>query len=335
MRVDRELLLQKLESVDAGLALKEVVEQSSCFVFCGGNVVTFSGEVSVRAECFMGKDIEGAVSAKHLKELLSRLRDDDIDIDIKDGKMKIRSKTGKGFILFEKEVALPVDQIEEPGEWTDLDPEFCDAVALVQKCAAKDDNNYRLTCVHITPHFVEACDNYQVARYAIETGLTEKSMIKKESIKHVVALGMTEVSETETWLHFRNPNGLVLSCRRWTDEYDNLDPVLENKQGDPITLPGGLAETININQVFSDDNGEDEVVRVRIKKGMMEIRGESAQGVWDERKKVKYTGKPLAFCIAPGLLAEISEETHECTIGATSLRIDNGKFEYVTCLEEQ
>lgn len=279
-------------------------------------------------------ELEGAVSAKHLKELLARLPDDDVEVKMDSDKLHVKAKSGRGHIALEKELALPVDQVETPDKWYELDAEFCDAVSIVQACAAKDDNNYKLTCVHITPTHVEACDNFQLSRYPVETGLKSDSMIKRDSIKHVAALGMTEVCETETWVHFRNPAGLILSCRRWTEAYENLDDIISDEDGEPATLPGGLAETVKRSQVFSGDNADADVVQVRIKQGKMLIRGEGTVGRWDEQKTVKYTGPPLSFVIAPSLLVEISERTHDCKIGPTALRIDSGKFIYVTCLEQ-
>jgi hypothetical protein len=78
-------------------------------------------------------------------------------------------------------------------------------------------------CINLTPRFVEAWDNFQIARYKIKTGLTEPVLVRQSSIKHVVSLGMTETAETQGWLHFKNPNGLVLSCRRYVDQFPSDD----------------------------------------------------------------------------------------------------------------
>ena len=48
MRVSREKLMQALEAVSPGLANRELIEQSSCFVFKSGMVMTFNDEVAGR-----------------------------------------------------------------------------------------------------------------------------------------------------------------------------------------------------------------------------------------------------------------------------------------------
>ena len=332
MKISRESLLQVLEQVEAGLATKEVVEQSSCYVFTGSEVVTFSGEVCARVK--LAAPVQGAVSARHLKELLVRITEDEIKLATADDNLRISSKGGRGSIAMQAEVRLPIDQVETPAEdaWGDLHPEFADAVDVVGSAAAKNDQNYKLLCVHCTPDHLEACDNYQLARYPLQTGLTACSMVRRDSLRHVVALGMTEVSETETWLHFRNPAGLVVSMRRWSEDYENLDSIIAGVQDtQPTTLPGGIEEAVQRTGVFSGDNGAaSDVVRVDLLENEMRLRGEGAGGWWEERKRVKYAGPKIGFLIAPRLLLELGSKGQECDVSRGALRVDTGKFTYIT-----
>lgn len=333
MKIKREALLQALEQVEAGIATKEVVEQSSCYVFTGNEIVTFSGEVCARAA--LAVPVKGAVSARHLKELLLRITEDEIKVQASEDTLRISSKGGRGAIALQTEIRLPIDQVEEPAEdaWHDLHPEFADAVDVVGQAASKNDSNYKLLCVHCTPDHLEACDNYQLARYPLHTGLTACSMVRRDSLRHVVALGMTEVSETETWLHFRNPAGLVVSMRRWSEDYENLDAILNNiTDTQPTTLPGGIEEAVQRTGVFSADNGAtSDVVRVDLLSDEMRLRGEGAGGWWEERKKVKYSGPQIGFMISPRLLVELGNRGQECEVTEGALRVAHGKFTYVTC----
>jgi hypothetical protein len=71
-QVNREVLLQQLESVQAGLSSREIIEQSSCFVFKDGNVVTFNDEVSCSRPCELGS-FTGAVQAAPLLSIREML----------------------------------------------------------------------------------------------------------------------------------------------------------------------------------------------------------------------------------------------------------------------
>lgn len=330
MRQDREELLRRLEAVAPGLAVREAVEQSSCFVFCNGQVVTFNDEVACRIDCDIG--IEGAVAAKPLLDLLGRLTEQQVDIATRgDAEILIKGKRRRAGIILEAEITLPVGAVEQPDEWAELDPEFADAVGVVQQCASKDQNTFNLTCIHIAPEFVEACDNFQMARFPVHTGVTKSCLVKCNSLKHVTGLGMTEVCETKTWLHFRNPTGLVFSVRREEYDYQDLASIL-GMDGTATTLPGGLDEAVAKAEIFSAENAEHNEVTVALRRDELRLKGLGASGWYEERKKVKWSGEPLAFRIAPKLLLEITARTNDCLIAPGRLKIDGGKFVYVTCL---
>lgn len=329
MKIDRAELLRKLEAVAPGLAIKEAVEQSSCFVFAGGRVVTFNDEIACGIDCDLG--FTGAVAARPLLDLLAKMAEAEVDVEATDNELIVKGKRRRAGITMEAEITLPIGSVEQPEAWVDMDPEFADAIGVVQHCASKDANNFHLTCVHVTPDCVEACDNFQLARYPLATGVTEACLVKRDSVKHVTGLGMTEVAETKTWLHFRNPVGLTLSVRRELGDFENLDKILES-DGTRCTLPGGLAEAVDKAEIFSAENSENNIVTIELKSGQLRLRGMGPNGWYEERKDVTWENDPMSFNMAPKLLVDITARTNDCYIAPGRLKIDGGKFTYVTCL---
>lgn len=331
MKVPREKLIQQLDAVAAGLSSnRETVEQSSCFVFRDGTVATFNGEIACTASSPL--EITGAVAAKPLLDLLGKMAEDVVDMAIGEGELRVVGKRRRAGIRLETEIALPVDTVDDATDWQDLDAEFCDAVMAAAACASRDDNNFKLVCVHLHPDYVEACDNFQLCRFPIATPLPEPCLARRDAVKHLPGLGVTEVAVSSNWIHFRNPSGVVLSCRRFLDTYEDLDAMLD-MDGTPASLPGGLPEAVEKAMVFAADSPTDSVVTVRLKSNKLLLRGEGANGWFEEQKMVKYQGPPLSFNIAPKLLVEITNRTTDCIIGDGLLKIDNGKFTYITCLE--
>ena len=143
--------------------------------------------------------------------------------------------------------------------------------------------------------------------------------------------------ETNAWLHFRNPAGLVLSCRRSTR--NELDPgsildvsaLLEFK-GTPTILPKGLADAADKAEVFSSDNSDGNVVRVQLRPGKLKITGRGGCGWYQELKDVRYDGEPVDFLIDPKLLVTITNQHNDCEITEDRLKVDGKRFVYVTCL---
>lgn len=330
IRVNRQNLLQALESVAPGLASREVIQQSTCVVFHAGKVFTFNDEVACSRETPL-KDFEGAVKAKPLLDLLSKLKEDEIEIDSTPEEFLVRGKGKKAGIRKEAEILLPVDAVEIPEVWKEMPTDFSEAVSIVSSCASSEESQFVLTCVHLTATHLEATDRYQIARYPIETGIESSMLVRAESIKKIIPLGMTEFSETSSWIHFRNPSGLTLSCRRYLEEYPPLGKFLDVEGTDPVILPGGLAEVIAVAEIFSAESATGNVIAVDLRNDRVVFEGEGASGWYKEMKKLSYTGDPIRFMIAPKLLLEITKKSNSCSVGPGRLCISAAKFLYTTC----
>jgi DNA polymerase III sliding clamp (beta) subunit (PCNA family) len=334
MLVKRSELLQNLESVMPGLSPRDIVEQSSCFIFKDGEVITFNDEVACRKKIDL--KITGAVTAQKLVEVLRRLVEDELEVNVEDGELVLTGKRRMSGINMDKEILLDIDKIEKPSKWKKLHEDFTDAVHITVQCASKDESTFSVTCVHLHPKFIEACDNFKMARYKIATGFANRALVRSSSLRHITQLGMTEFSETETWLHFRNQTGVVLSIRRYADvdEFPDLSSFLKIK-GVPTTLPKGLGEAVSRANIFSSEKGEDEnQISVELKPGKVRIKGEGSSGWYSEVKNIKYEGEPMKFMIGPDLLSELLKRHNECEINPEALKVDAGKFVYVTSLEQ-
>lgn len=329
MKVDRPKLLTVLESIQAGLTLKEVVQQSSCFAFQDGMVMTFNDEVACRRKSPL--KINGAVQAAPLLAILRKMPEDELDISLDGDELVIRGKGRKSGIATQAEVLLPMEKVEEADDWKPLHEDFSDAIFVTQQCVDKDDSNYAGSCIHIHPKYIEACDNSQAIRYKLKTKVKEPFLVRGKSIQHMVGLGMTEFCETETWIHFRNPDGLIYSCRRDPQPYESLDDVL-NSTGEPLTIPKGIADAADRAEVYSAENADENEVTVEIKPGRIRIIGDGISGWFTEIKKLKYRGPKISFRVGPKLLVELVKRYNDCFISPDRLKVDTGKFIYVVAL---
>lgn len=329
MQIKRENLLTILELLQPGLARKAAIQQSDCFVFTDGCVLTFNDELA-----FWHKSplkIECAIVAKPLLELLRRMVEDDLRIILKKGQLRIIGKRKRAKFFVEKEIALPVDSMEKPTSWHKLHESFSDAIQIVEQCAGTDEDKFHLTCVHITPKYVEASDGICAARFRLRTGFESDVLVKRDSIRQLIALGMTKFSESENWLHFKNPAGLVMSVRRWVDDYEELREALK-VSGNVVTLPKGLAEAAGRASIAAAENVDGALIVVGLTPGKILIEGAGSNFEYSEEKDCQYKGAPLTFTISPKLLAEIVQKNNKCEITKSRLKIDGGKYTFVTCL---
>jgi DNA polymerase III sliding clamp (beta) subunit (PCNA family) len=329
MLMNREHFIRVLESVSPGLSTREVIEQSSCFVFTEGKVQTFNDEVSCSYP--FDSEIVGAVQAAPLLAILKKLAEDEIEVIATETELRIKGKRKQAGIAMESEVRLPVAEVEQPTKWADLNPVFLEAVNVTLVSVNKKSEGFIEKCIHITPEWMEACDNIQLTRYPLETGLQTSMLVRGESVKQIAPLGMNKICETDSWLHFKNPDGLILSCRKYIEDFPDLAGLLE-VSGTKVKLPKGLKEAIERAEVFSVENADDNVVKIDLTEGKVRIKSEGVSGWFSETKKIRYNGKPLSFMISPKLLSTITKDHNECVVTKNRLMIDGGAFTYVTCL---
>jgi len=349
-QVDRAEVLLALESVSPGLAAKELLQQSTSFVFDSGNVVTFNDEIScIRKNPFPGT-LTGAVRAAPLLELLNKMTDDSLLAETNGSELILSGAGKRAKFRMESDVLLPLDSVEDATDWYDLPESFDEAVGLVHACASSEESLFVLTCVHLAPEFIEACDRFQMARYSLDLEWLPEAMskipgqedqvdtmIRADSLKRVIGLGMTKASVSEGWMHFKNNQGLKVSVRRHLDSYSDISKYLHGEDTSPVAMPGGLDEIVERARIFSQEKADANNLMVILREDTIVIKGEGASGEYAEKRKVSYKDKPIRFLIAPSLLVEISKRSTQCGVGGNRLFVDAGNLKYAAstcCVEE-
>ncbi len=334
MKVNREKFLHALEMCAPGLSPRDVIQQSSCFAFKDKYVHTFNEEVAVRYKSPV--DIVGAVRAEPLIGILQKLTEETIEVTQDEAELKIKGKRRECGITMESEIQLPLEHLESPGKFSPLPERFVDAIGLVQECVSTDDGKWHLTCIHIHPKWVESFDEYQFARFNLKTGVSSSILVKQQALQHIIPSGMNEFSQTDSFIHFRNPNKLVLSCRLYVDEYPSMKMMVDEAHGDRIKLPKSLMEATDRAELFSSSNSGDDQIRVDLKPGHCQLQGDGQFGWYKEGRKATYGGRPFSFKVKPNMLRQLVQRYHQngCEVSEKAFRAGNEEFIYVTTLAE-
>lgn len=328
MKIDRKQLLAVLEAASAGLSKRAIIEQSNCFVFQGGKVHTFNDEVAIRSDFSL--DVEGAVQADPLLALLRKMSEDELELEIVEEGLQLKGDSRRATVKMEQDVHLPIEAVEDPGKWKQIPEGVLDALEAAASCCSMDDSHFVLTCVHVGPERIESSDDSQIFHCPMTTGIKTDALLRREAIRTVVSLKVTHWSETENWLHFKDKEGLVVSCRRYSERYPKVDQHLE-VDGKAVGFPKDIGDALDKAQIFSSEDPVSNQVTVSLSEGRLRIEGKGPSGWYREQKKIKYNGVPLAFRIDPKLLSEISERSKKCVVGEDKIRVDTGGFTYVSC----
>ncbi len=330
MILNREEILHLLQSISPGLASRESIEQSTCFAVTNGVIASYNEEAMCRAPTPFGK-FTGAIPAKPLLEMLSKITDDEVDFEFTDECLIIKRKRGKTRIRIETAVVLAIDKVQKPKLWKSLPEGFLEALETVANASDDSDPQIERTCTHLHPKWIEACDGYQVCRWPIKTGLVESILVRTSTVKNAVGLGATEWAETPSWLHFRNEARVVLACPRYLGEFRDLTNFI-NVEGEEAELPKGLVQASERSEVFSEENADNPRLHVDLMAGKMRVKGIGVSGDNLEWTKVKYAGDPVSFQIKPNLLAKAVEKKSKCIIAEGRLKVDGGQWIWVTVL---
>ena len=333
MRVNRESFLTKLAIAKIGLTNKELIQQSSFYVFKEGKLHTFNGEIACSCDSELDRNLEFAIEPGKFVDILNKLTDKSIGITIEDSQLIIaHGKSERMGLPIKDEVELPLDKIEAPKEWKPLSTYFCTGVDLVKECVSKNEKAGVYTYINVTPKSVEATDDCQVARYKVRTPIEESVLVKGRALAGIVPLGATEVSDGDSFIHFRNEDGIVISCAKYVDDFPDISEIME-KTGKAIPFPKGLDVVVGRSEVFTKDSENGEMLIELMPNGKIRLKAKSDDGSWYRKTKlIKYNGEKLVFMITPKILLELSHHQTECLLCDNLLKVEEGKFTFVTAI---
>lgn len=328
MKINREELIRQLEMTAPGLATREIIEQSTCYILKDKKIQTYNDEVG--CSCPTELDFEGAIKGNLLLQFLRKCPDTILVVEKEKDKLKFRGKRKRAEFQFEKKIELPVDSVEQPKKWSPLPKNFISALTQVLPCVSDDESRFVFTCVHLSSEYIESTDTYQLARYKINVPIKKDIILRKEPLKAVTSLLSTHISETKRWVHFKNEAGSILSCRRYTEEFPSLDKLLKIK-GEEIEFPKGLKSALEISEIFSADTIERPLVKIHIKDKKFNI---IAEGVDSKYREVLNTNfdKEIHFNIPPTILRTLTDEYTKGIVDKSKIKAQQGKLAYVSSL---
>lgn len=331
MKIKRSELNKVLNKVKPGLASKEVIEQSTSFVFKDGQVATYNDEIAVNHPMDIG--LVGAVQSKELLALLSKIRDEEINVKEKNGELIITGQKFKSGIRLEEEINLPLDFLNAEIEFKDLPEGFSEGAHLCIFSAAAENVSPVLSNIHVKKDFIESCDNFRLTRCKMEVEMEDELLISSVGVQHLVNYDLNQYGLSEGWIHFKDrKNGLVFSCRTFEEQYPNLDNFLTAK-GMPIRLPDGLNDVLDRSGIFSTEtDGARNLVSVTIGDNWCKVRGENEHGWFEEKIRVKTKEKTFIFMVSPKILQDILKRSNKATLSDTVLKFRAQKFDHVVSL---
>lgn len=333
----RNDLLYTLDVVRVGLSHEGTTDQRNSFVFQGGKVYTFNGELFCAATSGLPPAFTASVKSKPLFDLLRKSGDTDIAIDLaNEQELSIRLNDSEEIgIVRDNTITLPISKIEKPKQWKQLPPKLIEGMVTVSPCAKKPNaNDVITTSLHIHPQWVECFDNQQGCRYSVQTGVTESLLIRADGVSKMLPWEFSQFALTDNWFHLRNNWGFTLAKNLLysREPYPELTSAYGNV-GVAVSLSKVLLSAIDKAEVFASENKDHNVVYIDLNKDKVKIEAQGLSGWYRKTKKTKYDGPAIRFAVTTKILSEIVEKYDQCFVSDNCLLVQGQGWRYITAIE--
>lgn len=336
MKTNRKKLLEVLQAVKPGLANKEIIEQTTSFIFTGTNVLTYNDEISVSHPIDL--DIVGAVQAKELIALLNKSSDEEIELETTESELRVISKKSKAGIKLQAQtnVADIEAALGTPVEWEPLPGKFKEALAYAAFSVGKNMTKPLLTCIFVTGTEAFSSDDFRITYCNIfDAEISDGLLIPGTVASDIKNYDVEEYSITDGWVHLRTAAGVVFSFRTLKGEFpaEKIKQIINSVDGDKIKLPSDLDGALERAGIFSSGvevrTANDDRIQAIVRAGVLTIRGEGSSGWFEESSRIRYKGDDLEFEVNPGFFQEILKHTDEMVVGHGMLKFESKEFVHI------
>ena len=332
--INRQDFIDALTKVKPGLANKEIMEQSTHFIFDDDKIWTYNDQITIMQPFQSG--LTGAVKAESFYKLLNKITDEEISITEEDkGQVKISGKKIKAVIKIDPEVKI--DPIQIPGtnskKWEKLPENFHEAIAFCSFSASRNMIRPELTCLYIADGFCIGCDTFKGTQYKLDSKLSQEFLLPATAAVHLANYNPYKIIADAGWLHFINKEKTTFSCRTYPDEeYPEKIWEFFEVEGDEISLPEDFRSAIERAEILlTADFDLDRIVSLVIEEDEIICRGEGDTGWIEERADIKYDGEKIDINVHPILLADILKHLQTVVVG-DRLMFEGENFKHAFCL---
>jgi len=335
MKINKNELLKALTFVRPAVATKELIEQSTYFVFKDNKVISYNDEMSIQSP--VNLPIIGAIAASELFTYVNKINTEEINVEQEDTQIVFKAGRSKAGFTLIKEIMLPLEEINVKKKWVHLPENFNTALQFTAGACSTNMSTPVLTCVHVTSTKMEGSDNYRIANYTLSEEMQVVDFLLPAHIAIKVArMSPIKIAITKGWVHFKTKDSCVISCRVFEDKFPDTSVFFE-MQGKDITLPENLIDVIERAGVFSKrEHMLDETISLILKKGALIVRSESETGGWyEEKMRVTYKGEQIEFKITPYLLKDILSRTNKAILATDRMFFSDTDWKYLSMLKRQ
>lgn len=331
-RVDASEIRYVIERVMPAVDTSEGIEQSNCVAFRNDLIWAYNDELCI---CHKSPfNIEGAVRAKDLYQLMKSLEGQGVRIREGEGELLVKWGSGKTKISVQN-ISLPIDKIgvENEEDWKELPDDFSEAVSFVSFCTSTDRDHPLLTCIHVSENKVLTSDNFRVCRHDLSGEIDDILNIPVLSAEHIAKYTPVQYHVGDNWIYFRNDEGSVMAARQLQGKYPPVEKIIEDDYPARFSIPGNFIDVLKRASIFVEDTSKQEQeVHFTVSSGNMLIKAQNPYGQFEENMDVEYGGDEFSFTTSPAFLREASAMIEDVQVGEDTMLFEGQDFLHVVPL---
>jgi hypothetical protein len=331
MKINREELLQALKKIKPGIAKKDIVEQTTHFIFTGLEVITFNDSISIKYP--LKTDFKCSVPAEDFFKIISELDCENLELKLKESILHF--ETGKAKVKMP--VSLEINKsllVKENDKWKDLPEDFIDAISFCLFSAAKDMTKIVLTYIDIKGDIVSSSDNYRITQYQMKKKLGSPILISAEAVQELIKFKIKKYSLTDSWTFFSTKDGIIFSCKRISETFPDLTRILNMVEGQKIKFAKETQKAVQISSIFAEGNFDiDRKIKVKIENGKLTCIGEKQSGRVEfcvDSPTMK--NKEIEFTINPEFFLKILSSCSNAIVGKGKITFISDNFKHLISL---
>lgn len=346
MKLDTPNLRHILSSVNPGLAKKMIIDIMTHYIFTGEFLATYSGMICIHHPC--KTDFRCSVKASDLFDIISHVKVDKVDIELKDNLLKIND----GLHI---EAELTAD-LERKGEaeiteikrdlkrnkdgWQVLPEDFMEALNLCMFAASKDETQARMTYIKVEGTSVLSCDGKRISWYELSSPVSHSSnnlfFIKASVIPELKKFDVKDILITDSYIHFRTEDGVVFSSViMLSGDIPDVKQHIENMEGEKVKIPEEALEALRTGSLMAEtDQFGTRTVFVTIENNQMTFKSRKETGKIIKTIEINYNKDPISFAIDPTFLEQIiSSKVKVMILGKQAACFRTGKFRHAIAFQ--
>lgn len=317
MEITKDKLKNALSTLKPGLSKKDGIGESNCFVFNNGYISTFNNELwfnypmpEIQESFIIGSD--------EIMQLLDKTKVDTVTLNVTEKLLVLQAgKSKAGFNTIAIEVPVDVSFFENK-VWEKLPTDFQTAIKFAAMSASNDLINPIVQCVSVkSDGTIVGTNNFRLSFWDLGTTIPIKdTLIPADSILKILTINPTSFISDDEWIHFKNDEGVIASCRVLYDNFPNVTPVLNKiKGGHSILFPDGINNALDKAIIFIEDDKQAQTVSISYKSNYLSIDSESdSKGFYKERILMDADVSDFNFLIDPSFLKDILKRSKKCLL---------------------